>query len=85
MVSIAVDGGQHALDPDDAFLMMCSSPSSSTNHVSAISRPNTRGLPLSQLGAAGSGIRGRDVEIEIMIVGGDGVLIAAETSVFRIS
>ena len=84
MVSIAIDGGQHALDPDDALLLMCSSTSSSTNHVSSRSRPSTRGIPLSQLGAAGNGVRGRAVELEIMIVGGDGAVLATQSSFFRI-
>ena len=39
LVSIAIDGGQHNLDSDEAFVMMCSSPTSSTSHVSSAGTP----------------------------------------------
>lgn len=39
MVSIAVDGGPHALDSDEAFVMMCSTTVSSTTHVSSAGMP----------------------------------------------
>jgi hypothetical protein len=40
MVSVALQGRQHQLDPDEGFLLMCSSATSATSHVySAGARP----------------------------------------------